>query len=312
MFWLEKRVTPVNIQKRKNDVIHKLWSQRLDAIKNIRTIIKMDVASVEIFENHVLLHLTDGRNIYWNTASFMSAAAVVKDGTVEKEETVALMKIVRSSNVVFDIGANFGWYTTLFSKLVGELGEVHSFEPTPLAFDELKINVEVNRLNNAMINCMALGDRKGEEKIYYPVHYGTSMASLLPNPERGEHWEYNCKLSTLDEYVKEHDIKKVDLIKLDVEGAERNVIIGAKRTIDTHKPIIMLEVCQIHINLFGYTPHDLFEMLGCYNYRFFISITNKFVEVDSFEGLPVENIFCLTDDHFRKLDKVIEFNLGRD
>src|SRR5215218_1819947 len=87
-------------------------------------------------------------------------------GEYEKVLTEIVKAILREGDVCLDVGANFGWYTTIFQKYCGPTGEVHAFEPVPPTFQELEENYALmGRPPNVVINNLALGEQADELKI---------------------------------------------------------------------------------------------------------------------------------------------------
>jgi FkbM family methyltransferase len=145
--------------------------------------------------------------------------------------------------VFFDIGANMGYYTLIAAKKVGPTGRVDSFEPSPRMFNELKFNLELNKFNNVHINNIALGDEPGVARLSRYDRgrevYGSLSTRSFPGATIIGYDE--VALETLDNYMVKKGIKQVDMIKMDVEGAEFLVLKGA-----------------VFFKLF--TPHNYFEL----------------------------------------------------
>lgn len=137
---------------------------------------------------------------------------------------------------VIDVGAYRGYYTAISSVLVGPKGYVYSFEPEPRNFSMLRCVVSVNRLNNVVLLPFALSDRDGYEHLYISEH--PSMHSIVLRRSSKALQVKSYRLDTLVPKV----IKHVDLIKIDVEGAEMKVLKGSMNTIDKFKPILSIDV----------------------------------------------------------------------
>ena len=133
----------------------------------------------------------------------------------EPTETELVKKEVKKGYTVIDIGANIGYYTLLFAKLVGKEGKVYAFEPEPNNLDLLKKNIEVNNYKNVIIEQKAVSDTTKSVNLF------TAKQGI------GEHrinfsWFGNNGIEVeaikLDDYINE----KIDFIKIDIEGAEYN------------------------------------------------------------------------------------------
>ena len=167
-------------------------------------------------------------------------------------ETIQVLKhLVTEATTFIDIGANTG----LFSHIALQNGaNVISFEPHPKAREILKDNIQ-----------------KRNAKIYpYALSNEASKVKLFLSDELGSHslFAYNDKhiiveAKTLDSLYKE----KVDLIKIDVEGAEMNVLQGMKELLKAHKPDLIIEVDREHLQTSGWSPEDLISYLSAVGYE---------------------------------------------
>ena len=164
-------------------------------------------------------------------------------GDYEPFHTKLYRMLVSAGDTVFDIGANFGWFTTLFSRWVGEEGRVHAFEPVPFIHD---LAVETLRLNalasNVRLNTMALGRQRGTltMRTYSGLPHGHATAVDL---DRDDATEHTCVLSTLDNYCREHAVGSIQFLKADVEGFEVDVFAGGHELLSTdHAPIVAFEI----------------------------------------------------------------------
>lgn len=159
-------------------------------------------------------------------------------GVFEPVQTRKFIKSIKEGDTVFDIGANVGYYTVLASKLVGVKGKVYAVEPDKKNIELLKKNIELNNCLNVEIVPIALGS---ENKISY-------FLSDRANPGESRITQKVTKelvqVKTLDKLVKEKNIKKVDVIKLDVEGGEVDVFRGAKKLVKSSKNLKIFVECN--------------------------------------------------------------------
>jgi FkbM family methyltransferase len=153
----------------------------------------------------------------------------------------------RDAQVVFDIGANAGFYS-LVATTVSGLSRIHAFEPFPLAQERMEANLRLNGVLERVRICRkALSNESGVAKLFVPAKAHTLLeTSCSLNADfRAEHSQVlEVPVITLDEYVRQEHVQRVDLIKLDVESQEHRVLEGAQETLRTLRPITFLEVLK--------------------------------------------------------------------
>jgi len=155
------------------------------------------------------------------------------DAGVSKEVKNVYMKPKRGDSVV-DAGAHYGFYTLYASQLVGVEGMVLSFEPHPENYKKLLTNLRLNDVKNVKTFNKALGDFDGWTKLYIRSHSGGHSTFLKSK-------DYiNVDFVRLDTVAERLNLKRVDLIKIDAEGAELNVLRGASKVIERFKPSLTM------------------------------------------------------------------------
>jgi len=194
-------------------------------------------------------------------------------GRFEPQTVAAQQGIVRTGDTVVDVGANMGAHTLWLAKFVGPSGRVIAFEPTLDAFRRLKQNIALNpdlgpRIDARQMMIVAESGQKVEAKIY-----ASWRADRRPPPD-AHHLHQGIPVSTagaqaatLDEAVK--DAGRISLIKLDVDGHELNVLIGARATLIRDHPTIVMEYAPYTLRERGQDPNDLIRLLSGLGYRFF-------------------------------------------
>jgi len=192
-------------------------------------------------------------------------------------EKLAFLALVKRGDVVLDIGANRGFFTLLFSDIIGARGRVLAFEPVPQTFYELQELVKREGCyRNASLYKVACTDRAGDVIMYLPNH-DSGQASLSNRHDQGS-WagapevaEHRANGVRVDDFLSDLGEKRVDFIKVDVEGAELFVLSGAEQTLRRAKPLLFLELCGTWTRAFGYTPADLQLFLHETGYNTFAS-----------------------------------------
>ncbi len=197
-------------------------------------------------------------------------------------ERVAYVALVRRGDVVIDVGANLGLFTVLFSDLAGPAGRVHAFEPVAATFAQLAETVARHaRADNVRLNRAACTNAVGTCRIHVPAGDG-GQASLIPHEaglwsRPGDVLSEAVNTTTLDAYVREHGVDRVDLIKCDVEGAELRVLEGAETCLTTHHPMLSLEASPDWTRDFGYEPPALVRFLLARGYDWFAAVSSDAV-----------------------------------
>ena len=167
-------------------------------------------------------------------------------GFLEEGLTRIFLRCVRPGMTVFDVGAHFGYFSLLASDLVGDSGAVHNFEPTPSTFELLKSNLA------ARPNCHPQNIALYREETTLKFNdYGLQSAAFnsvrsdrldeLSKAKLAPPKHYEVRATSIDRYV-ETSGARPDFIKLDAEGAEMDILVGAQRTLAEVRPTLTLEV----------------------------------------------------------------------
>lgn len=167
--------------------------------------------------------------------------------------------------IMLDIGANTGSFSLLPAAL--PLLKVYGFEPNPAAFDLLQANIALNELQDkAYAYRVALSNTVGSAEYKVPK-VGASGLGCLGTPQRFHDFNtFSVNTTTLDMFVKQHDIPRIDLIKVDTEGCELYVFEGAKETLEKFHPIILTEYQPLNTAQFNYTPDKIDACLEALGY----------------------------------------------
>ncbi|HSH96169.1 MAG TPA: FkbM family methyltransferase [Roseimicrobium sp.] len=189
------------------------------------------------------------------------------------DEKKTFLKLVKDGDVVFDVGANFGTHTVLFSHIAGSRGHVHAFEPVPPTFASLSRRLlHEKRFDNVTLNNLALGEVAGTFKIHVPAgDFGQASLKThsIASWSRSGQESFECEVMTLDSYATQSKIDRIDLMKVDVEGAELPALKGARNTLERLHPTIHFEYLRAWTEAFGYNGSDLVRFLQSCGYRYF-------------------------------------------
>jgi FkbM family methyltransferase len=204
-----------------------------------------------------------------------------------EQSTVSLWaRLLKNVTTVFDIGANIGLYTLLAAAHLQGRGTVHAFEPNPNVFSLLARGIDRNSFTHAHIAQMALSDSDGEASFFLPKDRAWTNGSLI---EGFTDQDTSLVIETMrfDTYCAKFQIGKVDLIKVDVEGAELRVLRGMGELLQRWKPDIICEVLE------GYST-ALNEFFARTPYRKFLITPDGLQETDELRPNPKHRDYYLS------------------
>lgn len=193
-----------------------------------------------------------------------------------EKEMMVLSDLVSPGSVCFDVGAAGGTYTMILSRLVGPTGRVFAFEPRPRSFGFLRA---VLRRSNVSVHPIALGLQNGTQTMVVPRRFRIpfSTRSFLQRdlelpvdhyyPEFTGARRIEVETATLDDFMAGNGIDRLDLLKIDVEGAEPWVLFGGRHSIAAHRPVVLCEVERRHLAKYGHRPGEVFAWLAALDYR---------------------------------------------
>ncbi len=222
----------------------------------------------------------------WGEALFagsMPAAyrAVLRARGRSNAMKVLLAGLVRGGDVAFDVGANRGHFTALMSNLAGRRGRVHAFEPSPDTCRLLQATLAARARTpaNVIVNIAAAGAEDGVATLHTPQR-DHGQASLRTH-DTGS-WSGAAAIETtevvlvrLDTYAEAQRISRVDVMKMDVEGAELPALRGFAAGLRSFHPIVVCELCAAWTRAFGYDPDAVVEELRRAGYTSFHLVTER-------------------------------------
>lgn len=170
------------------------------------------------------------RGAWWHLGSRGKLLRVL-GGSYEREQTRLFESTVRPGQTVLDVGAHVGYYTLLAAALAGPRGAVWAFEPDPRNARSLRRHVRLNRLRHVHVEEAAVSSREGTARFGPGSGSGTGR---LAGSGR-----FEVRTVSLDAFCAEREIRP-HVVKIDVEGAERDVLAGARRVLERDRPAIFL------------------------------------------------------------------------
>jgi FkbM family methyltransferase len=192
---------------------------------------------------------------------------------VEKAEYIFYLEYLQKGMVVFDVGSNIGELSMIFSKFVGSTGIVHAFEACQGTFEQSSGILNLAGKKNIILNHVALSDKNENIKLYIygPEYSGWNTIADRPLKNYGIDKtpvaEEYVEAITIDTYCENNGIRQIDLLKIDVEGAEYQVLKGARKML-ANKQIkcIIFEYGQTTFDM-GNRPADITNFLDSHGYK---------------------------------------------
>jgi FkbM family methyltransferase len=209
-------------------------------------------------------------NIGWWLARNDFCGRAMLDDSFERNERRFVERLLRTGMTVLDIGAHHGLYTLLASRKVGPQGRVVAFEPSTRDRNNLLKHLRLNRCKNVRVEAVALGSEAGSGELFVVEGTQTGCNCLRPPNVAEPTTKIAVEIRTLDESLERLGIQQVDFIKIDAEGAELDVFLGAKRLFERQpRPIILAEVHDTRTITWGYRSREIVTFLRERGYRCF-------------------------------------------
>ena len=210
----------------------------------------------------------DGRRFVVDARERQYWMGLLDRGVFEPAATRALSECVPKGATVVDAGANFGWYSTLLSRLVGPTGSVYAFEPMPHTASLLRENCALNGCTNVEVIEAALADAEGAATLFLRSGRACGDASMFTGTREDER-VHSCRVTTLDDYFAQRRLSSCAFIKCDVEGAELLFVRGAAAVLAANRPVELIEINPVALARAGARGSSvLSELRRCGNYVF--------------------------------------------
>lgn len=300
------------VQQYSNNVLSK--AQYIDEMANIHQILidyskhlpKTSIEKIEIIDNNVLMTFRHSNIVMKFIEGDKRIACIdaLNFNTYEEEELAMQYKLIKDGDVVFDIGANYGWYSMHIAKS-NPRSKVYSFEPLPKTFSIFSENLLTNKIENIIPFNIGLSDSIGEMTFYVDPKL-TVNASLNNVSESSNALEIKCLVDVVDSFVHQHKIENLDFIKCDIEGAELFALKGAKNTLQNFQPKLFVEMLRKWSKQFGYHPNDIILYLKDLGYRCFVIKSELLAEVFEVDENTVETnfVFLHNEKHFEEISNL--------
>lgn len=185
----------------------------------------------------------------------------------EAEHVRFFKQHIQQGQVVFDIGAQLGLMSKAFFDLTGSEGKVYAFEPTPATYDLLCQTIRLNQMGSVVTPIkQAVSDKRGKTHFYISDMPLDPANSLVNYDRQHSAREIEVELVSIDDFLSERQLQKVDFIKIDAEGAEYRVLLGATKTLQKFKPVIHLALHPDALKNFDSTLQQIVTFISNHNY----------------------------------------------
>jgi len=197
-------------------------------------------------------------------------------GHYEKEVGDLLKKIIKPGDVFIDAGANIGYFSLLVAK-AEPTSTVIAFEPASNVFEKLNSHIQLNDFKNITAVNAAAGEKDETGELFLSGTDNEGMSSLK-KPENYSGKSEEIKIINLDNWFKESGLRKISVIKIDVEGSELAALRGMKEIISQFHPLIITEVNPGTLSLFDIKVKDVYHFITQLNFVIFVVKKNGRLE----------------------------------
>jgi FkbM family methyltransferase len=247
------------------------------------------------------VELRDGGYLYVSSTDSVIGADIKQTGEYEPLVVDRMRAVLQPGMTFVDVGASFGFYTVLAATAVGPKGKVIAFEPGPQNRSMLLLNIAAHEFRNVRFYPVALSDENGVLLYYTSGGNGaiTAFTGQVSDLGSGE----LVAAARLDDLLEHED--RIDVMKIDVEGAEGRVIGGGSEVLRRHRPVLFFEFSppSLHATS-GRSGREFLEELQGLNYSFEILDSDKsrgiFVGIDA----VLERFEARDSDHLDILARV--------
>jgi FkbM family methyltransferase len=199
-------------------------------------------------------------------------------------------KSSKQPNVILDIGANVGQFCLRAAALMHGRLQIHAFEPNPHALKFLERNLSYNRnlKDKIFVHSIALGNVNGMKPFSFSET--NSGGGSVDTGSSG----IIVQIRKLDEWVKEQNVNHIDFVKIDVEGFEPMVLLGAAETIKLYKPDMYIEITDDWFKRWGYSSTWVDEYLKSFGYTTWVDFNGKLQSIEDISKINMKqfNIFA--------------------
>lgn len=224
-----------------------------------------------------------GRYNFYVDTTYPIEASVWLSGVYDIVTTNFLRKVIRPGDVFLDVGANCGALTLVAASVISD-GKIYAFEPGAAIRSRLQANIDGNSQLKDLIEVVPLGLGLTKSQLFYHEDQNYRGNGSL-------HINYGVpvEMISLDEWVLQENISKIDVIKIDVEGMEYDVLLGGKATLEKFRPLIYFETLELFYGNKQFKIRDIYEFLTNLEYKI-VRPTSPHLEVSFASPYPANSV----------------------
>lgn len=238
-----------------------------ESLKVLWQLSRKKIRKIKVYKNYNFLMVSYGdlTNILYTSQHLVHYNQGFEYNTLNLFESY-----LKKDSIFLDVGANIGLFTLIASKTIGKEGKIYSFEPNPIIYKIFVENLKINNINNVLYFNKGLSDKEEKSYLIIPddikAQYGDAYSYVSSNKKNEKN--FNIELTTIDSFMEENNLKKLDIIKIDIEGGELICLKGAEKLLDSiNKPIIIFEAYEKFTNRFNYSVSDIIIFLTTKKYK---------------------------------------------
>jgi len=213
----------------------------------------------------VRVEVERGVNLLLDPADYIPRTILIS-GSWQPKVGETISKWLTEDSVMLDVGAHIGYFTLKAGAIVGKEGKVIAFEPNPKTLKNLRSNIAASGATNIIVQPIACTDYEQIITLHDSTAGGNSgLSSFLPTTGQESYSEvlpsYSVRGRPIDDVVRELGLTRVDVVKVDVEGAETMVIRGARETLKLFHPVVVMEMSDSRLRDMGSSLEELAALM---------------------------------------------------
>jgi FkbM family methyltransferase len=220
-------------------------------------------------------------------------------GSYELEHCEHWKRLARRSQVIFDVGANLGLYSLLAAE-ANPMTQIHSFEPTPEILARLKAHLELNQIDNVKVNALGVGSHTGRAVLREDLGsagINDGMNFMIDSEIPTQESDRLVSLTSLDDYCRQHDLDRIDLVKMDIEGGEYQALLGARRLLQTQSiGCLFIELAEWAASRSGHSTLEIKTLLEENGYQLHRLTSRGLIPLNGARPRDGENAVALAPD----------------